>query len=159
MVAQKDQPGWGWWIEQGATTLWENWNGAESRNHIMYGDVSAWFYRALAGIVPDPQAPAFKHFLVKPHVVGDLTWARADYDSVRGRIASDWEVVEGEFRLSLTVPANTTATVSLPVAEKVMEAGWPAMHAKGVRFIGLDGGRSVFNVASGTYRFTGPLAR
>ena len=52
IVAQKDQPSWGWWLEQGATTLWEQWNGNESRNHIMFGDISAWFYKALAGINP-----------------------------------------------------------------------------------------------------------
>jgi len=52
IVSQKDLPGWGWWIEQGATTLWEEWRGGASRFHIMYGDVSAWFYKALAGIRP-----------------------------------------------------------------------------------------------------------
>ncbi|MCX6903944.1 MAG: alpha-rhamnosidase, partial [Verrucomicrobia bacterium] len=70
MVAQKDQPGWGWWGAQGATTLWEEWNGGASRFHIMYGDVTAWFYKALAGIVPDLQAPGFKHFTIAPQVVG-----------------------------------------------------------------------------------------
>ena len=66
MVAQNDQPSWGWWLEQGATTLWEQWNGTESRNHIMFGDVSAWFYKALAGIQPDPRSPGFKHFFDHP---------------------------------------------------------------------------------------------
>ncbi len=61
IAAQKDLPSWGWWIEQGATTLWEQWKGTESRNHIMFGDISAWFYKAIAGINPDPQAPGFKH--------------------------------------------------------------------------------------------------
>ena len=62
IASQKDLPSWGWWIEQGATTLWEKWNGTESRNHIMFGDISAWFYKALAGINLDPAAPAFKHY-------------------------------------------------------------------------------------------------
>ena len=60
IASQKDLPSWGWWIEQGATTLWEQWNGADSRNHIMFGDISAWFYKALAGINLDPAAPGLQ---------------------------------------------------------------------------------------------------
>ena len=159
MVAQKDQPSWGWWLEQGATTLWEQWNGSESRNHIMYGDVSAWFYKALAGIQPDPQSPGFKHFFVTPHVMGDLTSASGKYDSIHGKITSEWKVADGALRLSLTIPANTTATVSLPVTDPVQEAGKPVARAAGVKFLRTEAGRSVFEVASGTYHFSGPLAR
>ena len=65
--------------------MWEQWNGSESRNHIMFGDISAWFYKALAGINLDPAAPAFKHFIIKPNIVGGLTSAEASYDSVRGQ--------------------------------------------------------------------------
>ncbi len=159
MVAQKDQPSWGWWLEQGGTTLWEQWNGSESRNHIMYGDVSAWFYKALAGIQPDPQSPGFKHFFVTPHVVGDLTSARGEYDSIRGKIVSDWQLLNGEFCLTLIIPANTTTTLSLPIAGNVLEGSQPAAKADGVKFLRTEGGRSVFSVESGKYRFTGPLAR
>ena len=159
MVAQQDQPSWGWWLGQGATTLWEQWNGSESRNHIMFGDVSAWFYKALAGIQPDPQAPGFKHFFITPQVVGDLTAARGAYDSIRGRIVSDWQVVNGEFILDLTIPANTTATVSLPIAGNVLEGGQPASQTGGVKDLRAEGGRSVMEVAAGSYRFHGPLAR
>ena len=116
IASQKDLPSWGWWIEQGATTLWEQWNGAESRNHIMFGDISAWFYKALAGINPDPAAPGFKHIIIKPNVVGNLTSAEATYDSVRGRIVSDWKIKQGRFNLTVTIPANTTATIYLPTA-------------------------------------------
>ena len=159
IVAQKDQPSWGWWVGQGATTLWEEWGGGGSRIHIMFGDVSAWFYKALAGIVPDPKAPGFKHFWVKPHVVGDLTSARAEYNSVRGRIVSDWSLVHGEFRLDLTVPANSTATVSLPIREaaQVREGGKPAGQTAGVRFVRMEDQRAVYEVGSGTYHFTGPI--
>ena len=159
MVAQKDQPSWGWWLEQGATTLWEQWNGSESRNHIMYGDVSAWFYKALGGIQPDPQAPGFKHFTVAPQVVGGLTSARASYDSIRGPIVSDWKVANGEFRLTLTIPANTTATVSLPIDGLVLEGGKSVAKSEGLKFLRTEGGRSVLEAGSGTYRFSGPLAQ
>jgi alpha-L-rhamnosidase len=159
IVAQKDQPSWGWWLEQGATTLWEQWNGTESRNHIMFGDVSAWFYKALAGIQADLQSPGFKHFYVTPHVVGDLTSARGEYNSIRGKILSDWQLTNGEFRLRLTVPANSTATVSLPIAGGVLENGKPAAQCRGVKFLRTEGGRSVFELGSGRFLFSGALAR
>jgi len=159
MVARNDQPSWGGWLDQGATTLWEQWNGTESRNHIMFGDVSAWFYKALAGIQPDLQAPGFKHFFVTPHVVGGLTSARGAYDSVHGKIISDWQVVDGEFRLHLTIPANSTATVSLPIAGNVLESGNPAASSPGVKFLRTQGGRNVFEIGSEDYRLSGSLAQ
>jgi alpha-L-rhamnosidase len=153
---QKDMPSWGWWLEQGATTLWEQWDGGASRNHIMYGDILAWFYKTLAGINPDPAAPGFGHFIVRPNPVCDLTSARASYDSVRGRIVSDWRIRNGRFELTVEIPPNTTATVFVPAvsAEKVMEGGRPASKAEGVRFLRLEQGRVIYEVASGRYHFT-----
>ena len=159
IASQKDLPSWGWWLEQGTTTLWENWNGAESRNHIMYGDISAWFYKALAGINLDPTAPAFKHIIIKPNLVGGLTSAEASYDSVRGRIVSDWKVKNGRFELNVTIPANTTATVYVPVAASasVKEGGKPAAEAEGATLLRVEEGRTLFKVGSGTYHFSAPL--
>ena len=161
MVARTDQPSWGWWLEQGATTLWEQWNGSESRNHIMFGDVSAWFYKALGGIVPDPAAPGFKHFTIKPHVVGDLTSARAEYPSLRGLIVSDWKVVKKEFRHRVVIPANATATISLPIASasQVREGGKELYKVEGLKVLRSEAGRTILEAGSGTYQFTGPLAK
>ena len=155
IATRKDLPSWGWWIEQGATTLWEEWDGSGSRNHIMFGDISAWFYKALAGIRLDPAAPGFKHFLIKPNVVGDLTSARASYDSVHGRIASEWRIDQEGFHLNVTVPANTSATVFVPNADpaRVTEGKWPATQAEGVKFLRVENGSAVFEVGSGTYEF------
>ncbi len=159
IASQKDLPSWGWWLEQGATTLWEQWNGTESRNHIMFGDISAWFYKALAGINLDPTAPAFKHIIIKPNLVGGLTSAEASYDSVRGRIVSDWKVKDGRFELTVTIPANTTATVYVPTpaSAAIKEGGKPAADASGVKFLRVEDGRSLFEIGSGTYHFTAPL--
>ena len=66
LIAQETIPGWGYWIKQGATTLWEKWDGKDSQNHIMYGDISAWFTRVLAGINPDPAGPGFRRILLTP---------------------------------------------------------------------------------------------
>ena len=158
IASQKDLPSWGWWLEQGASTLWEEWKGGGSRNHIMYGDISAWFYKTLAGISPDPEAPGFKHFFIQPNPVGDLTFARASYDSCRGRIVSDWKLEGSHFLLAVTIPPNTTATISLPTAEAsaVTESGHPAAQAKGLVFLRAENGRALFAAGAGTYRFSVP---
>jgi alpha-L-rhamnosidase len=159
IATQNDLPSWGWWIEQGATTLWEDWQGGGSRNHIMFGDISAWFYKALAGINPDPAAPGFKHFVVQPNVVGGLTSAKANYNSSRGPIVSDWKTDKNGLHFTVTIPANTTATVSLPTTApaKIMEGKRPAAHAEGVKLLGVEGGRTLLDVGSGTYEFSSPL--
>jgi alpha-L-rhamnosidase len=156
VITQPDQPGWLWWRSQGATTLWEQWSGAESRNHIMFGDVSAWFYKALGGLRPDPQSPGFKHFDIRPQPLGDLRWAKAEYDSIRGRIVSHWERRDGRFRLRLTVPANTSATVYLPgtAQAEVREGGKDVRTVPDLRHLRQEGDRVVFDVGSGSYDFS-----
>jgi alpha-L-rhamnosidase len=159
MTSQKNLPSWGWWIEQGATTLWEQWNGSESRNHIMFGDISAWFYKALAGINLDPAAPAFKHIIIRPNLVAGLTSAKASYDSVRGRIVSDWKIKDRRLELTVTIPPNTSASVYLPVVDsgRVKEGSKIAAEAEGVKFCRVQQGGSLFEIGSGTYRFTARL--
>ncbi|MCS6775324.1 MAG: glycoside hydrolase family 78 protein [Chloroherpetonaceae bacterium] len=155
IAAQKDLPSWGYWIEQGATTLWEQWRGTDSRNHIMFGDILAWFTQTLAGIRPDPAAPGFARFLIKPHILGDLTAASATCDSVRGRILSDWKLQNGDFVLNVQVPPNTTAIVHVPLGEAltVTESGNPIAQAAGVRFLERQEDYAVYEVLSGNYRF------
>jgi alpha-L-rhamnosidase len=125
----------------------------------MFGDISAWFYKALAGINLDPTAPAFKHFIIKPNLVGGLTSASASYDSAHGLIVSDWKTKDGRLDLTVTIPANTTATLYVPVADpaSIKEGGKPAADAEGARFLRAEDGRALFEVGSGTYHFTAPL--
>ncbi len=160
VATQRDQPGWGWWIGQGATTLWEQWNGSASRNHIMFGDIGAWFVQSLAGIRPDPAGPGFRRIIICPRPVAGLGAARAEHDSARGRIASDWRLRDGVFELAVVIPPNTTATVHVPAAGEapVSEGGGPAAEAEGVKFLRRDGERAVFQVGSGSYRFAVPAA-
>jgi alpha-L-rhamnosidase len=155
LASQKDLPSWGWWIEQGATTLWEQWDGSSSRNHIMFGEVAAWFYKALAGINPDPAAPGFKHFIIRPQPVGDLSFARAEYNSIHGKIVSGWRREKGNFYLEVTVPANTTATIFIPAtgAASVKEGRGAAMSANGLEFLRMEDGRAVFEAKAGRYDF------
>lgn len=147
MITKREFPGWGHWIEQGATTLWEDWKGGASRNHIFLGDISAWFYRALAGINPDPAAPGFQRIVFRPEIVGDLTWVRAHTQTVRGRVASAWRREGGTLTLEIDVPVGSTATVEVPAPDPAR------VQADGGRFVRSDGGRQIFQVESGRYRF------
>lgn len=155
MASKTTHPSWGNWLERGATTLWEDWGGGASRNHIMFGDICAWFFRALGGIREDPESPGFGHFIIRPEPVGDLTWARAAYRSIRGRIASEWRKDGAAFHLKVTVPANTSATVYLPASadSRIEEGGASPGKAEGVKLLRREEGRAVLEVGSGSYEF------
>lgn len=156
MAGKTTKPGWGWWIGQGATTLWEHWDGTASRNHTFLGDVNAWMVRYLAGIRVDPSAPGFRNIIIGPNPVGDLTAARAHYDSVRGRIVSDWTLRDGVFELRVTIPANTTATVHLPATREAIieEGGHDPDKSEGVQKITRDSRQATLSIGSGSYVFT-----
>ena len=85
-------------LANGATTAWEGWTG-QSHIHDTLISIGAWFIQGMGGIRADEKAPGFKHFFVKPAVVGDLTSARASYRSIRGEIVSDWRIENGQVTL------------------------------------------------------------
>ncbi len=155
IATQTTPPSYGDWIRRGATTLWEDWEDGSSRNHIMFGDISAWFYQTLAGIKLDPLRPGFKHIFIRPQPVGDLKWVRAEHDSIYGPIRVAWRKDGRRFALDVTVPVSTTATLYVPAADAsaVTESGKPAAKSPGVKSLGTEGGTAVFSVGSGTYSF------
>lgn len=158
IVNQKTFPGWGHMLENGATTLWEHWEFSDntfSHNHPMFGSVSEWFYKWLAGIQPAADAVGFDKVVIRPQVVGDLTWARASYASIRGPVSSHWKREAGRFVLQLSLPPGITAKVYIPASDpkKVTESGAAADQAKGVRFLKLQDGCAVYEVGSGSYQF------
>jgi alpha-L-rhamnosidase len=162
MVTQEAYPGYAWQIAQGANTLWEKWDGTESRQHIMFGDVSAWFYKAIAGIRAD--GPGFQRVVIRPHPVGDLSWAKASYATPQGRIESAWERVGGELRLEVRIPPNTSARVFIPGADagRVLESPvriGPGAHFMGMHCSGSHGSRAVYEVGPGHFRFASGTAR
>jgi alpha-L-rhamnosidase len=121
----------------------------------MFGSVCAWFYRSLAGINPDPEQPGFRNICIRPYPLADLTYVRAEYQSVRGRISSRWTRSQGEFRLNVDIPAGCATTVLLPAADpaKVIEAGVHLQKAPGIRFLGITQGRVTCSIGSGDYEF------
>ena len=117
-VAMQDSyPSWGWWIKNGATTLFENWpidaKSDISRNHIMFGEIGAWFYKALGGIKPDPEKPGFKNVLLNPHFVNGLDEFEAKHQGPYGEIISSWKKDGDEIIYEVIIPANSTATLNV----------------------------------------------
>ena len=162
IATQKTYPGWGYMVEQGATTVWELWNGntadpaMNSGNHVMQiGDLAVWMYEYLAGIRTDPEKPGFRHSIIRPYPVGDLTFVKGTHKTMYGALNSSWKRGQGQFTLDVTVPANTTATVWVPAKEasSVTESGKKAAEMKGVKFVRSEGGNAVFEVESGSYSF------
>jgi len=161
LINQDEKPGYGYQLKQGATALTESWHAAlgASHNHFMLGQVIEWFYADLVGIAPDPTAPGFKHVIIRPQPVGDLTWVEGSYRSVHGPIRVRWDRPVGKFKMQVTIPANTTATVHVPAVdgEPVWESGQLAAHSAGVRHLGRVGGCEVYAIESGHYEFSSNL--
>ena len=155
MVNQTTFPGWGYMLQQGATTIWEEWGGANSQIHDTLISVGMWFIQGVGGIQVDEKQPGFKHFILRPAPVGDLNWAKTKYESIRGPIVSDWRIEDDQFKLNVTIPVNTTATVSIPAdsVDAVQEGSKLARKSEGVRFLRMEGRSALFEVASGEYRF------
>jgi alpha-L-rhamnosidase len=158
VVNQSTFPGWGYMLENGATTLWEHWEFSDntySHNHPMFGSVSEWFYRVLAGINVAPEAVGFDKIVIRPQPVGDLKWVKASYDSVHGKVVSEWNRETGKFNLRVRIPVGVTATVILPSKEgtTVKESGRPIEHASGIERLTRVSGDAVVAVGSGEYEF------
>jgi len=118
IVNQKDFPGWGYMLENGATTLWEHWAFSDntfSHNHPMFGSVSQWFFNRLGGIQPHPESIGFDRVIIRPDIVGDLQWVKCGYDSVRGPIVSNWQKQNGNLCLDIEIPVGSRAEVFIPV--------------------------------------------
>jgi len=164
-------PSWLYPVTNGATTIWERWDGwtkekgfqdplMNSFNHYSLGAVGEWLYGYVAGIDTDPAAPGYKRIVIRPCPGAGLDYAHAVYESIHGRIVSGWKLEGSTFTLDVTIPPNTTAAVWVPSDEgsAVTESGVPAGEAEGVTFTGREAGRASFEVLSGTYRFTSTVS-
>jgi alpha-L-rhamnosidase len=158
LAAQETYPSWGWWMANGATTLYENWpidaKSDISMNHIMFGEIGAWLYKGLGGIKPDPERPGFQNVLLTPHFVAGLDHFEATHESPYGNIRSAWQRKGAAVSYAVTVPPNATATLALPVApgQAVYEAGKPLAATPAIRLVKTTGQVRQYQLAAGTYR-------
>lgn len=124
LASQETFPSWGYWIANGATTLQENWplksSSDISRNHIMFGEIGAWFYKALGGIKPDPDQPGFKNIILEPHFVTGLTHFEASHTGPYGEIVSSWKREGNKIIYTVVIPPNSTATLRLENGKVMM---------------------------------------
>jgi alpha-L-rhamnosidase len=170
LLKQTTWPSWLYSVTQGATTIWERWDGwthdkgfqdpgMNSFNHYAYGAIGDWMYAVIGGIDLDPKQPGYKHIIMHPQPGGGLTHANAELQSMYGLIRSAWAQENGRFDWRITVPVNTTATVYIPAKDQssVAENGVPAENATGVTFLRVENGFAVFEVGAGSYSFSSQL--
>ncbi len=166
LLNREQYPSWLYPVKQGATTIWERWDGQKpdgsfqdkgmnSFNHYAYGAIGEWMYRVMAGIEIDPAMPGYKHILIQPQPGGGFTRVKASHQTMYGTVSSAWTLTDGKFELAVEVPANTTATVRLPKAPLagVTESGQAVTKAK------QDGEAVVIETGSGQYRFAYAMAK
>jgi alpha-L-rhamnosidase len=160
MVNKTTYPGWGYMIEKGATTCWEQWNGYYSQIHSCFPYIGGWFYRGLAGIRWDPEAPGFKHVILRPGLVKSVDWVKCSYDSPYGKIVSNWKCEDRLFRWDISIPVNSTATVFVPAKDtkSIREGATSLQKAPGVTFLRMEGRSAVLRVESGHYEFVSEYA-
>jgi alpha-L-rhamnosidase len=149
------QPGYGWWITQGATTTWEQWSGDNSRNHPMFGGGLTWFYRKLAGMNADPDEPGYKHIIFQPRFVAGHTFTKYFNLTPYGKAGIYWKNENRHFTMEVTVPVGSTATVYVPLmnGKKIFENGRLPVGSNDVQFLREESGYQVFAIQSGKYSF------
>lgn len=174
LLQSHEFPSWGYEIDQGATSIWERWDSytkedgfgrhnaaMNSFSHYSFGAVCEWMFRDLAGISSD--GPAYSKVIIRPlppapgsnGLHKPIEWVKASYDSIQGKIISQWKVDGDLFFLDTTIPANTTATVYVPAqsAQDITENGKPLSKSKNIRLLRSENGTVVLHVESGSYHF------
>ncbi len=159
-ASKTEYPSWGYMAKNGATTIWELWNGntadpaMNSGNHVMLlGDFNIWLYENMGGI--KPAEPGFKTITMDPVITEDVNFVKSSHKTPYGLVKSEWEYSDKIFSWNIEIPCNTKAFVSIPASDKneVFENNSAVDHAQGVKFLEMKDGKVVFEVMSGSYRF------
>jgi hypothetical protein len=157
MNSRTDVPGYGYQMAHGATALTESWAALPtvSNNHLMLGHLQEWLYGGLGGIRPAAGSVAFDKIDIRPEPVGDVISARATHQSPYGLIVSDWKKTAKAFDLTVTIPANTTATIYLPAAATatITEGNQPLAQRPELKLLAAEAGKARIQAGSGTYHF------
>lgn len=172
MINLTTYPSWGYMVAKGATTIWELWNsdterpeGMNSRNHYALGGIGEWVYGYLGGLQPDITQPGFRHSIIAPKPVGDLTWAKTYRKSDYGNLSVDWKIEGNTFALNVIIPPNTSSLVTVPKnvvdfqgitvdGVEIYRDGAATAEVANIKFAGDDKDGVSFHVESGAYGFT-----
>jgi alpha-L-rhamnosidase len=151
-------PSWGHMVQGDGTTFWESFTADThnlSLNHWTHSAIGEWLWRHIAGIAPDPDHPGYQSVLIRPRPCAEVDSCQATYESLRGPISVAWNRTKAEFTMDVTIPANMSATVYIPMAQgaQVTEGGQPVAASLGVHLLRKEAGSGVYRIGSGTYRF------
>lgn len=161
LATNTSYPSWGYMLENGATTIWELWNGntahprMNSQNHVMMlGDLLVWFYENLGGI--KSEANGFQAIRMYPEEIKGLDSVDVSYQSLYGPISSSWNRKKDRFAWNITIPTNTKAQVYIPAKaiNTIQERGKQVSDNKEINVVGQDNGRVILELGSGSYQFT-----
>ena len=169
LLLNEDFPSWLFPVKNGATTIWERWDGwtpdkgfqdpgMNSFNHYTFGSIGQWLYQVVAGIDLAGDEPGYRHILFHPRPGGSLTWARAALQSVYGPVESSWRIEDGRFLYEISAPPNTRATVVLPCPslEKIIESERPLVDCPYIRDAASNKKSVTLQVPAGRYWFACP---
>jgi len=163
MNSKTDVPGYGYQLSKGATALTESWAALKfvSNNHMMLGHLMEWFYSGVGGIRQQANSRSYNNILIAPEVVGDLTWAETTFNTVHGKITSNWKIEDNNFILKVIIPANCKAMVTLPQAdpEKIRENDIPVKTSIDIINIKTSSGKTICEISSGEYLFKMPFIK
>ncbi len=165
LLTQTKYPSWGYEVVNGATSIWERWNGFNTKDgfstlhmnsfsHYSFGSVGEWMFSSMAGI--EATSPGYETIKIRPLVsAAPFDGVEASYKSIRGMISSHWRKVGGKITLNVSVPANVDAEIYVPTisTDFVTEGGIPTEKANGVVLDRLEQGYAVFKVGGGNYEF------
>ena len=167
LLLQETYPSWLYPVKNGATTIWERWDGQKpdgsfqtpgmnSFNHYAYGAIGDWMYRILVGLDTYDDGPGYKHSKIKPHIGGGFTSASAGLETYYGKLSCEWSIEGGKFSMNVEIPANTVATVYIPAKKPtdISESGKSIVEIKDIKIAGEEEGYVVLKLGSGKYLFT-----
>lgn len=167
LLLQETYPSWLYPVKNGATTIWERWDGQKpdgsfqtpgmnSFNHYAYGAIGDWMYRILVGLDTYDDGPGYKHSKIKPHIGGGFTSASAGLETYYGKLSCEWSLEGGRLSMNVEIPANTVATVYIPAKKStdISESGKSIVQIKDIKIAGEEDGYVVLNLGSGKYLFT-----
>jgi alpha-L-rhamnosidase len=160
LVLTDTYPSWLFSVKNGATTIWERWDGwtpehgfqassMNSFNHYSLGSIGTWLYSSAAGIQPNDASPGYKDFLLSPQFTSRLSSVKATFDSPYGVIASAWHLEKDQVLYDATIPPNSSATLTLPVPPREVRQSGQPLHLS-------DASITKLPLVAGTYHFSLP---
>ncbi len=151
-ASKTSYPSWGYMIRQGATSIWEYWDGKRSCIHNCYNSIGSWFYKGLAGINPSESAPAFKEIIIAPCFFRNVRWVEASFESIRGTVEINWQLEGNQVKLMVNVPTSTIAAIFLPLPSTKLITQ-ESLKSKGIETISQKANGVLINTLAGRYSF------